>query len=245
VTRSAAPTDIATGIAGVRARIAAAAARVGRAASAVHLIGISKTVPADRVQEAVDAGLTDLGENRIQEASGKIPEIHPGDDELTWHLVGRLQKNKVRRALELFTWIHSVDSAPLAERIDRIAGEMGLTPTVLLEVNLAGEATKSGIPHTRLGELLEMSEELRNVHVAGLMAVPPAPPAGSGPEASRPWFKQLAGLRDTWSRRGYDLPVLSMGMTGDFDIAVEEGATHVRVGRAIFGKRPPARKVAG
>lgn len=240
-----AATGIAAGLAGVRRRIARAAARSGRAPEEITLVGISKTVDAGRIQEAVEAGLADVGENRVQEAAGKIPAVRPGEAGLTWHLVGHLQKNKVRKALELFPWIHSVDSVSLAERIDRIAGELEVRPTVLLEVNLAGEASKHGVAPEGVGPLLEAAARLENLRLAGLMAVPPAPADPGDAEACRAWFRSLAALRDRWRSRGYDLPALSMGMTGDFEIAVEEGATHVRVGRAIFGERPPAGGPAG
>jgi len=218
-------------------RIAAAAARAGRDPSGVTLVGISKTVPPPRIQEVVDAGLAHLGENRVQEAEAKIPSVLPGPSGLTWHLVGHLQKNKARKALELFSWIHSVDSAGLVARLDRLAGELGVRPTILFEVNVAGEEAKAGVAPERVGSLFEAADKAENLRVAGLMTVPPILPEGATAEASRPWFRVLSRLRDTWAARGYDLPALSMGMTDDFEVAVEEGATHVRVGRAIFGDR--------
>lgn len=224
----------------VRSRIAAAAARAGRGPEDVILIGISKTMPAARVQAAVDAGLTDIGENRVQEAEEKIHIVHPAKVPLTWHLVGHLQANKARRALALFPWIHSIDSIPLAEKLDRLAGELSVRPSVLIEVNIAAEPTKNGVMPEALGPVLEAFGRLSHLKAAGLMAVPPVLAPGAGPDASRPRFKALAVLRDTWRARGYDLPALSMGMTDDFEVAVEEGATHVRVGRAIFGERPAA-----
>jgi pyridoxal phosphate enzyme (YggS family) len=233
------PEEIAGRIAAVRERIARAANRAGRSPEEITLIGISKSVPAGRVQEAVDAGLTHLGENRIQEAAEKIPGVHPGRAGLTWHMVGHLQRNKARKALELFPWIHSVDSVALAGRLERIASETGLRPRVLVEVDLAGEAGKKGIPPGELGGLLEALAAMDNLRLVGLMAIPPIPALDAGSEANRPYFRDLAALRDRWRGRGYDLPVLSMGMTDDFEAAVEEGATHVRVGRAIFGERPP------
>lgn len=224
----------------VRARITSAAIRAGRNPDGITLIGITKTMPVPRVQAAVDAGLTDIGENRVQEAEDKIHTVHPAKVPLTWHLVGHLQQNKARRAVALFPWIHSVDSAALAEKIDRLAAELSVRPVVLVEVNLASEPAKSGVPPDALGPLLEAMGRLHHLKPAGLMAVPPMLPPGAPAEASRPFFKQLAGLRDTWRARGYDLPALSMGMTDDFEVAIEEGATHVRVGRAIFGERPAA-----
>jgi pyridoxal phosphate enzyme (YggS family) len=232
------------GIAGrlraVREAVRAAAERAGRSPEEITLIGISKTVPPVRIQEAVDAGLTHLGENRIQEAEGKVGRVTPGPGGLTWHLVGHLQRNKAQRALRYFPVIHSLDSVALAERLDRLAGEAGLRPTVFLEVNLAGEATKHGIAPEELGALLEPVAALENLRLAGLMAGPPFLGPDESCEAARPWFRRLAGLRDSWRSRGYDLPALSMGMTDDYTVAVEEGATHIRVGRAIFGERPPA-----
>lgn len=224
----------------VREAVGAAAERSGRSPEEITLIGISKTMSVARIREAVDAGLTHLGENRIQEAEGKIGEVAAGPGGLTWHLVGHLQRNKAQRALKLFPVIHSVDSVSLAERLDRLAGEAGLRPTIFLEVNLAGEESKNGIAPERLGSLLEPAASLENLRLAGLMAVPPFLGPGETAESSRPWFRQLRELRDRWRSRGYDLPALSMGMTDDFTVAVEEGATHIRVGRAIFGARPPA-----
>jgi pyridoxal phosphate enzyme (YggS family) len=224
----------------VRARIAAAAKRAGRSADDVTLIGISKTMPAARVQAAVDAGLTDIGENRVQEAEEKIHSVRSRKVSLTWHLVGHLQQNKARRAVALFPWVHSVDSASLAEKIDRLAEELGVRPVVLIEVNLASEPTKTGVAPEALGPLLEAVGRLGHLKLGGLMAVPPALLPGQTSEGSRASFGRLATLRDTWRSRGYDLPALSMGMTDDFEVAIEEGATHVRVGRAIFGDRPAA-----
>ena len=221
----------------VRERIRAAAARAGRREDEITLIGVSKTVPPAEIQEVVDAGLTHLGENRIQEAEEKIPLVRPSLAGLTWHLVGHLQKNKAQKAVKLFSWIHSVDSASLISRLDRLAAEQGIRLGFFLEVNVGEEEGKHGVPPSGLGGLLEVAAGAENLHLAGLMAIPPIPSAGSGAEASRPHFRVLARLRDTWAARGYDLPALSMGMTGDFEVAIEEGATHVRVGRAIFGDR--------
>jgi pyridoxal phosphate enzyme (YggS family) len=233
------PDSIAERLLSVRARIAEAARRGGRSPDGVSLIGVTKTVSPPRIQEAVDAGLTEIGENRVQEAEVKIPLVRSHGAPLTWHLVGHLQKNKARRALSLFPWIHSVDSTDLAVRLDALAGELGVRPTVLVEVNIAAEESKSGVGPEGLGALIETVAGLPRLRLAGLMAIPPLPDPAQGSEASRPLFRALARLRDTWASKGYDLPALSMGMTDDFEIAVEEGATHVRVGRAIFGERPP------
>jgi pyridoxal phosphate enzyme (YggS family) len=232
---------VAQRLAAVQGAVEEAAARAGRSPEEITLIGVTKRFPAERIQEAVDAGLTHLGENRVQEAEPKIPLVRPGaGSELTWHLVGHLQKNKAQRALKLFPVIHSLDSVALAERLDRLAAEMGARPTVLVEVNLAAEPSKHGVTPEGLGALLEAIAPLEHLRLAGLMAIPPMLDPEASMKASRPYFRQLAALRDTWRSRGYDLPALSMGMTDDFPVAVEEGATHIRVGRAIFGERPPA-----
>ncbi len=236
---------IARNLAQVRDRIAEAARRSGRSPERITLIGVCKTISAAHVQEAVEAGLADLGENRVQEAEEKIPQVRPGPSGITWHLVGHLQGNKARKAVALFAWVHSVDTAELALRLDRLAAEAGRKLDVLVEINLAGEATKQGLHPARLGPVLEALASLENLRVAGLMAVPPILPEGTPAAASRPHFRRLAALRDSWRARGYDLPALSMGMSDDFEVAVEEGATHVRVGRAIFGERPPAGTAAG
>jgi len=230
--------SIAERLLSVRARIAEAAKRSGRPPGDIALIGVTKTVPAARIQEAVSAGLTDIGENRVQEAEEKIHAVRPARAPLAWHLVGHLQQNKARKAAALFSWIHSVDSPSLAAKLDRTAGDLGVRPVVLIEVNIAGEVTKHGVAPGALGLLLQALSEMSHLRVGGLMAVPPLPPPGSSGEASRAHFRALAALRDTWRERGYDLPALSMGMTDDYAVAVEEGATHVRVGRAIFGERP-------
>lgn len=235
-----AASTIASKLAAVRERMTAAAVAAGRSPSEITLIGVTKTVPANRIQEAVDAGLVHLGENRVQEAEGKIDGVRAIAGPLTWHLVGRLQANKARRAVALFPVIHSVDSIDLARRLDRIAGETEARPSVLVEVNLAAEGTKGGVRPDGLEALLEAIAALPRLNLMGLMSIPPAPPPGAADTASRPHFRALRELRDRWRSRGYDLPALSMGMTDDFTVAIEEGATHVRVGRAIFGERPPA-----
>jgi pyridoxal phosphate enzyme (YggS family) len=224
----------------IRDRVAAALQRSGRPENSVTLIGISKTVGADAIQLAVNAGLEHLGENRIQEAEGKIPGIEaaPGGEPPTWHLVGHLQKNKAAKALSHFSWIHSVDSKSLISRLDRLAAEAGLSPTILIEVNLAGESSKNGVAPERIEAILEAAARASSLTLAGLMCVPPIAAPGATFDETRPYFQQLARLRDSWASRGYDLSALSMGMTNDFEVAIEEGATHVRVGRAIFGDRP-------
>jgi len=218
---------IAENLARVRERIAAACARAGRSPDEVTLIGVSKGFPAEAVAEALNAGLEDAGENRIQEAVEKIEALAALGRRPRWHLVGHLQTNKVKTAAGLFAIIHSVDSVRLAEAISRRARE---PVPILLEVNVAQEASKFGFaPQEVAGALGEMAP-LPNLEVRGLMTV--APLAGD-PEAVRPVFRRLRELRDALGLRE-----LSMGMTDDFEVAIEEGATMVRIGRAIFGERP-------
>jgi pyridoxal phosphate enzyme (YggS family) len=216
----------------VKGRIAEAAARSGRDPGEVELVAISKTYPADAVREAVDAGQLLFGENRVQEALVKIPAL---PDRVRWHLIGSLQSNKVRKALPLFELIHAVDSAELARDIDRIAGEMGLFPRILLEVNVSGEGSKHGFSEDALERDLEKLLSLPRLQVEGLMTMAPLAPEA---ESARPFFAGLRELRDRFAlRAGIPLSTLSMGMSGDFEVAVEEGATLVRVGSAIFGSR--------
>lgn len=224
--------SIAENLNAIRARIDAAAHRAGRDPAAVELVAVSKTHPAETIREAVDEGQMLFGENRVQEALIKIPSL-PG--RLRWHLIGHLQSNKVRKALPLFELIHGVDSVELARDIDRIAGELGLHPRVLLEINVSGEGSKHGFDPAALERELDRLLLLPRVQVEGFMTMAPLAPE---PEASRPFFASLRELRDRLATRtGIPLPILSMGMSGDFEVAVEEGATLVRVGSAIFGNR--------
>jgi hypothetical protein len=196
----------------------------------VELVAVSKKQSAELIREAVDAGQLLFGENRVQEAMVKIPSL-PGS--LRWHLVGHLQSNKIRKALPLFELIHSVDSAELAGEIDRIAGDMGLFPRVLLEVNVSGEGSKHGFRPEQLERDLETLLALPRLQVEGFMTMAPLAPEA---EAARPFFARLRELRDRMAARaGIPFGILSMGMSGDFEVAVEEGATLVRVGSAIFG----------
>jgi len=216
----------------VREQIARAAAKVGRAASDIQLVAITKTHPAERVSEAIEAGQNLFGESRVQEARAKIPEL---PSNLRWHLVGHLQKNKIRHALPLFEMIHSIDSLGLAQDINRIAEEEGMHPRVLLEVNVAGEGSKFGFSPDKLRDQMEELLALPRLSILGLMTIPPL---AEESEASRKYFVQLRELRDRLQTEfRVDLAQLSMGMTQDFPIAVEEGATLVRVGTAIFGER--------
>jgi PLP dependent protein len=229
--------SIAENLARVRAQIAQAAAKANRNAEDVELVAISKTHDAAKVCEAVDAGQTLFGESRVQEARVKIPEL---PSNLRWHFVGHLQRNKIRHALPLFELIHSVDSLALAQDINRIAEEDGLHPRVLLEVNVAGEGSKFGFTPEKLREDLENLLALPRLSILGLMTIPPI---AEEAEASRKYFVQLRELRDRLQTGFHvDLAQLSMGMTQDFAVAVEEGATLVRVGTAIFGKRSKTQK---
>lgn len=216
----------------VRAQIARAAAKSARSTDEIELVAISKTHDAAKVREAVDAGQTLFGESRVQEARVKIPEL---PSNLRWHFVGHLQKNKIRHALPLFEMIHSVDSLGLAEDINRIADEEGAHLRVLLEVNVAGEGSKFGFFLDTLRSDLESLMALPRLSIEGLMCIPPI---AEGADASRKYFVQLRELRDLLEKEfDLKLPQLSMGMTNDFAVAVEEGATLVRVGTAIFGER--------
>jgi len=213
----------------IRARIAAAARRSGRDPGEVELVAISKTHPAEMLREAVDAGQNLFGESRIQEALEKIPLL-PG--RLRWHFIGHLQSNKVRKVLPLFELIHGVDSLGIARDIDRIGTELGIHPRILLEVNVSGEGSKHGFSPPVLEQTLEELLSLPRLQVEGFMTMAPLSPTA---EASRPFFAALRGLRDRLaSSSGVPLPTLSMGMSGDFEVAVEEGATLVRVGSALF-----------
>ena len=216
------------------ARIEAACRRAGREPGQVTLVAVSKTVPAPRVRAMVEAGQTVFGENRVQEALPKMGEVGPP---ARWHLVGHLQRNKARHAVGAFDLIHSVDNLELAREIDRRARARGIVQPVLVEVNVAAEDTKEGVAAAALPALLEGVAALPAVDLQGLMAIPPP---SEEPEASRPWFRALARLREEAVQRlGRPLPHLSMGMSDDFEVAIEEGASLVRVGRALFGERLP------
>ncbi|RMG48723.1 MAG: YggS family pyridoxal phosphate-dependent enzyme [Acidobacteria bacterium] len=218
----------------VREKIAEAARRAGRDPAEVQLVAVTKTVPAEVIAEAYAAGLRIFGENRVQEAAAKIPKV-PGP---TWHLIGHLQRNKARKAVGLFSMIQSLDSLRLAETLDRLGRERGRPVETLVEVNLAAEPTKSGVSPRELPGLLDRLERAEGIRVRGLMAVPPFE---EDPEASRSWFRALRRLAEAERpRRGgpIELVHLSMGMSHDFEVAIEEGATIVRVGTAIFGPRP-------
>lgn len=226
--------EIADKLARVRSQIAEAAKKSGRALEDIELVAISKTHEAEKVRAAFDAGQQLFGESRVQEARAKIPLLPSA---ARWHFVGRLQKNKIRHALPLFELFHSVDSLELARDMNRVAEEAGMRPRVLLEVNVAGEGTKIGFAPEALNSQMEALLELPRLTIEGLMTIPPLAPEA---EASRKYFVMLRALRDQWANEfGIGLPHLSMGMTGDFTVAIEEGATLVRVGTAIFGGRTP------
>ena len=232
--------DLAARFATVQARINAAATRCGRSSQEVALIAISKTHPASLVRDLIELGATDLGENRVQEAEEKIPQV--GQTNARWHLVGHLQANKARRALNLFDVIHSLDSIDLAQRLDRLCIEVGRQSLpVLIQVDLGHEETKSGINEQELPRLAETVQQLERLKLIGLMTLPPF---FDDPEQARPYFRRLRELRDELARNGAfgelggeQKGELSMGMTHDFEVAIEEGATMVRIGTAIFGER--------
>lgn len=226
--------DLPARLQAIHDRISAAATRSGRDASSVELLAVSKTFPVEVIQEAVDAGQLLFGENKVQEVLAKAPQL---PEKVQWHLIGHLQSNKVRKILPLVKSIHSIGSVDLAKDVDRIAAELGLYPKVYLEVNLAAESSKHGFTADAVRSKLEELYALRRLEIQGLMCIPPF---DANPESSRPYFVKLRDLRDELEKiGGGPLPLLSMGMSHDFEIAIEEGATIVRVGSAIFGGRTP------
>lgn len=221
----------------VRERIAKAAARAGRSPDEIVLIGVTKTHPARTVVAALEAGLSQFGENRVQEAEEKIPQLEQYD--ITWHMLGHLQRNKAQNAIQLFQWLHSLDSPRLARRLQQQLEKEGMdTFPVYLQVNTSGEDSKYGITPDRLSPLLEqIARQCPRLRVEGLMTIAPFV---DDEAVLRQSFRKLRELRETTDVSGYDnvsLKDLSMGMTNDFEIAIEEGATHLRIGRAIFGER--------
>ena len=216
----------------IHSRIQDAAHRVGRQVSDVRLVAVSKTYPPAVIQEAWNSGQRVFGENRVQDALPKIAEL-PAEAE--WHFIGHLQSNKIRKALPAFTLIHGVDNLELAQQINRIAGEMGLTANILLEINVSGEASKFGFSPADLRQNLEGLLCLPNIRINGLMTMAPY---SEDPETARPVFSKLRILRDELAAQsGKALQELSMGMSGDFEVAIQEGATIVRIGSSIFGHR--------
>ncbi|HEX5734235.1 MAG TPA: YggS family pyridoxal phosphate-dependent enzyme [Blastocatellia bacterium] len=222
-------------LARVRQQITRAAERAGRNPEEITLIAVSKTFDPATIQQAVEAGVRDLGENRVQEALDKVDKVKA--DNLRWHLIGHLQSNKARAAARAFDMIHSVDSADLARRLDRIAGEEGRRLSILIQVDLAGEATKSGADERALPEIIEALDAAAHLDFRGLMTLPPF---FESPERTRPYFRRLRELLEGLNEGRPEerrLSELSMGMSHDFEVAIEEGATMVRVGTAIFGAR--------
>lgn len=230
------PEELRERLLAVRERIALGARRSGRKAEEITLIAVSKTHPAELIRRAVAAGVTDLGENRVQEADAKITEI--GRESVRWHLIGHLQSNKARRAVSLFQVIHSLDSQELALRLNRLCGEEGAEPLpVMIQVDLAEEDTKTGITEHELPQLVERVAACEHLRLKGLMTLPPF---FEDAERARPFFNRLRELRDRFKDMGAFAGTsgeLSMGMSNDFEVAVEEGATMVRVGTALFGRR--------
>jgi pyridoxal phosphate enzyme (YggS family) len=230
---------IAERVAVVRERIARAAARAGRLPQDVTLVAVSKTHPPEAVREAFAAGLRDFGENRVQEAEGKIEALHDLRGQgLKWHLVGHLQGNKAKKAVRLFDWIHSLDGVDLGHKLERASAEEVRSTPALVQVDLGHEATKFGLEESQLFDVLTALKALSGLRLVGLMTLPPLE---EDPEASRPFFRRLRELRDEALAQGLLVgSELSMGMSHDLEVAVEEGATLVRVGTAVFGQRERA-----
>ena len=215
----------------VMERIQKAARKVERDPREIKLVAVSKTVETARIKEAIEAGVSILGENYVQEAQKKIEEI---GRPIAWHFIGHLQTNKAKYAVRLFDMIHSIDTLPLAEELNRRAERAGQVMRVMIEVNLSGEATKFGAEEERAFDIARGILNLKNLSLEGLMTMPPY---FESPELSRPYYIQLRALKEGMTRKGIFLKELSMGMSNDFEIAIEEGATYVRVGTAIFGER--------
>ena len=227
--------DIVSNLAAIRERIAAAAAAAGRPPGTVRLLAVSKTFSADHVRAAYAAGQRDFGENKVQEALQKIAETT--ELEIKWHLIGHLQSNKVRKAAPAFAAIHAIDSVELVRRVDAAAVEQGAAPDLYIQVDLAGESTKFGAPEADVPTIAREASTCRAARLKGLMLLPPW---FDDPEQARPYFRRLRELRERLVDHGLDrsyLGELSMGMSHDFEVAIQEGATLVRVGTAIFGKR--------
>lgn len=225
--------EVAGNLREIRDRMQHACELAARDASAVNLVAVSKTFSSADIQEAVDAGQRCFGESKLQEAEPKIAEL---STDLQWHFIGRVQRNKVRKILPLFTCIHAVDSLKLAVYMNGVANELGLCPEIFLQVDQAGEETKGGFTPAALREAMPELARLSHLRIIGLMSIPPAV---EDPEETRSWFRGLRGLRDELRANFFtELPCLSMGMSGDFEIAIAEGASHIRVGSSIFGKRP-------
>lgn len=224
--------EVAGNLSEIGGRISAACDRACRSRDSVELIAVSKTFPETSIREAFEAGQLVFGESKLQEAEPKLAAL-PGS--LHWHFIGRVQRNKVRKLLQNFEVIHAIDSLRLASYADGIAAELGLFPKVFLQVNIGCELSKGGFEPDALRAEVEGLMQLKRIEILGLMCIPPA---GADAESARPWFAALREMRDSLqAESGIGLPSLSMGMSGDYEVAIEEGATHVRVGSAIFGKR--------
>lgn len=217
-------------------RLSLAALRAGRNPQAVNLIAVSKFFPVESINDAINAGLRNFGESYVQEAVKKAEEIaaYPNASHVLWHLIGHLQKNKARDAVKVFDLIHSLDSVELARELDRAAGAIGKVQRVLLQVKMSEEQTKSGTGISDVPELLSVVRGLNWLKLEGFMVIPPY---HDDPDESRPYFRRLRELRDSAIETGYETTELSMGMSNDFEVAIEEGATMVRIGSAIFGSR--------
>ena len=227
---------IAENIERIRARMEAAAKRAGRDLEKVRLVAVSKTVDLERIRQAIEAGVDSLGENYVQEAQKKIEAL---EQRVSWHFIGHLQSNKAKMAARFFDWVHSVDSLKLAEDLSRARSLQNRILPVLLQVNLGKEETKFGAQEEEVFRLLERMGSLPGISVKGLMTMPPF---FENPEDSRPYYRALRILADNVSRRritGVLMEELSMGMSNDFEVAIEEGSTLIRVGTAVFGLRPP------
>ena len=227
---------VAANLTTVRGRLEQAARAAGRDPATIRLVAVSKTFPADAVRAAADCGQLDFGENRVQEGLQKIRAT--ADQPLRWHLIGHLQSNKAKKAVESFALIHSIDGVDLLRKVDDAAVALERTPEVLVQVDMAGEATKFGAPEDSVAAIFEAAESLRAARLVGLMLLPPF---AESLEEARPWFRRLRELRDRLAAQGVPaarLRELSMGMSHDFTVAIEEGATMVRIGTAIFGERP-------
>jgi pyridoxal phosphate enzyme (YggS family) len=220
----------------IRARISSASLRAGRRPDEVRLVAITKTVGADAVKAAIECGLREFGESRVQEAQRKIgsEEFKMRSDGIRWHLIGHLQKNKAKLAVDLFDIIQSVDSVELAEMIDKYAENKGRRQSILVQVKLSDEESKHGINKDNVIDVIKRMFHMKNLSLEGLMTIPPF---FEDPEKTRPYFRRLRQVRDEIKAAGIVLPELSMGMSNDFEIAIEEGATIVRVGTALFGER--------
>jgi pyridoxal phosphate enzyme (YggS family) len=229
--------DVASNLEDISRRLRAAAARSGRNPDHILLVAVSKTVSPDVVRAAAAAGQRHFGENRVQEGLDKIGAT--GDLQLEWHLIGHLQSNKAKKAASAFAWIHSIDSVELLRKVDGAAAEAGVRPRVLIQVDLAHESTKFGADEALVGDITKAAMDAQAVDLRGLMIVPPI---ADDQEQSRPWFRRLRDMRDALVSGGIpavNLAHLSMGMSHDFEVAVDEGATMVRVGTSIFGHRAP------